>query len=759
MKKISSVVGNYPITLLFCIYIILFIIIEFISIKLAVITSVLIIVILALLKKDKFIEIVIISFLLLTISIYLLPSQVEFGTHTIVGEIKNIDYNYFDIKVEKSDNQKIKRPTYVRVYNSISNKKIGSKCLFKLELERIKKASNPGEFSNKNYLNSLGITAISSSYELIQSVKPSKIKYHFIKIRSTIIDKLEVLPVNERGLLIAMLLGDKSKLGKETKNSYETSGLAHLLVVSGLHLTILVTVIKLILGKLNVKQTYQTLVIIILIWCYAFLTGFRFSIIRAGLMISSYIIFKNFNKKITKIDNISLAAIIILVIYPYALKNIGWQLSFSATFGILTFSKKIMKRLPDYKISKPLSVIISAQIMTLPIVINNFNQISLMLIPANLLIVPITTLILIIGLASLLPIVSFVFISLIDTLLSWHIILASWFASFDNLVIFIKDWPTVLVIIYYVLIFVLFHTSLINLKKLLTCVFVFILIFFNIDFRTEVVFLDVGQGDSAFIETSIFDDNMKMLIDCGDTNEYSDSGNEVLVPFLKSRGIKKLDYLFLSHAHKDHIGGAISLLEEIDVGEVCMSLRSLNYESETLEKLIRKCKDKEIRIKLLFKGKNMQISEDVIIKVLHPKLKVNYSQNNSSLVLNLFLDGINILFTGDIEKEAEIHLVNEFRKNLAADIIKIPHHGSKSSSSEKFLNYVNPIIAINSSDKDHFLNHPDNEVILRYNNRKTNLFRTDIDGAITITIKDYIDIECYLSKKEDKIWLSQQWMS
>src|SRR6056297_2207382 len=92
MKKISSVVGNYPITLLFCIYIILFIIIEFISIKLAVITSVLIIVILALLKKDKFIEIVIISFLLLTISIYLLPSQVEFGTHTIVGEIKNIDY-------------------------------------------------------------------------------------------------------------------------------------------------------------------------------------------------------------------------------------------------------------------------------------------------------------------------------------------------------------------------------------------------------------------------------------------------------------------------------------------------------------------------------------------------------------------------------------------------------------------------------------------------------------------------------------------
>jgi len=757
-NRLSGVFGDSPLTLLFCIYITLFISIEVISIEFSFFLGFSLLVIVIILKKKLLIEITLISLLLLIISINLMPMQAKLGSQTVVGKIKSINHNSFDFKIE-NDKHILIGSSYVRVYDEIPNKTVGSKAVVKLELTKIKEARNPGEFSNKKYLNSLGITAVSSSCDLIKAVKSNKIQYYINRLREILLESLKKFPLKEKDLLTAMLLGDKSKLSDEIKGNFQNAGVSHLLVVSGLHLTILVAIIKYIFDKLSIKDAYQIIIIIPIIWIYALLAGFSFSIVRASLMNSTYLIFRYFNKRISKVENILLVVIIVLVIYPYALKNVGWQLSFLATFGILVLTKKISKKLPKSRLNTSLSVILSAQIMTFPIIVTNFNVISILLIPANLLMVPLTTFILVSSLTTFVPYIGHFLIGLVTFALRIQMNTTAWIASLESFIFFMKDWPLHLIIIYYLLIFVIFFTKFINLKKILLAGFVFIFIFIHIDFSSQVVFLDVGQGDSAFIETSIFEGNQKILIDCGDVNKYEDSGKDILIPFLKSRGIKKIDYLFLSHAHKDHIGGAISLLKTIEVEEILMSLNSLQYESTQLDDLISIINNKNIKVRVIEQNNRVEISNNSFIDVFNPKENSNLSENNSSLVLKFVIDDKNILFTGDIEKEAEKNLLDKYDNSLKADILKIPHHGSKTSSSELFVKTVNPKVAINSSKKDHFLNHPDKEVILRYNNKRVNLFRTDLDGAITITIKDYLHIQSFLSKKEEKLWLSQQWMS
>jgi competence protein ComEC len=245
----------------------------------------------------------------------------------------------------------------------------------------------------------------------------------------------------------------------------------------------------------------------------------------------------------------------------------------------------------------------------------------------------------------------------------------------------------------------------------------------------RVTFLDIGQGDASVVELP---DKKVMLID-GGTHE-PDMGRRVVAPYLWSKGIRKVDYIVLSHPHSDHFGGLIYIIDNFDVGEIWSNGRS----SLEAEDLFRKIREKNISYSILSRGDLLE-GEKYKIHVFHPYHEFYAgsprgelsNQNSDSLVLRIESDNTSLLFTGDIEMEAEDNLLH-LGKWLESDIIKVPHHGSSTSNSGEFIRAVSPDTAVASAGRNNPFKHPHQETLWRYRDEGVRLLRTDIDGAVTI---------------------------
>jgi competence protein ComEC len=253
----------------------------------------------------------------------------------------------------------------------------------------------------------------------------------------------------------------------------------------------------------------------------------------------------------------------------------------------------------------------------------------------------------------------------------------------------------------------------------------------------RVTFLDVGQGESSVIE---FPKGEVMLIDGGKAEP--DMGRMVVAPYLWSKGIKRIRYLVLSHPHPDHYGGLMYIIDNFKVDEIWLNGRK----TEEAEKFFTKIVERKVPYRILKRG-NLLESRDYRIYVLHPydvfyagSLRGDFSnQNNDSLVLKIQYNDISVLFTGDIETEAEENLIH-LGKWLRSDIIKVPHHGGRTSSTEEFLQMVRPKVAVISVGRNNPFNHPHIETIRRYKDVGAQVFRTDRDGAITLlSVQDDTD--------------------
>ena len=249
------------------------------------------------------------------------------------------------------------------------------------------------------------------------------------------------------------------------------------------------------------------------------------------------------------------------------------------------------------------------------------------------------------------------------------------------------------------------------------------------DNNFSITFLDVGQGDSSLVELP---DKRVMLID-GGTHD-PDMGRRVIAPYLWSKGIKDIDYLVLSHPHPDHYGGLIYIMDNFKIGEAWVNGR-VTYDAE---KFFQKLQEKKIPYRALKRG-DMLEAGDYKIYVFHPydgfyadSPRGEFSNlNNDSLVLKIDTGSASALFTGDIEAEAEGDLLH-LGTWLKSDIIKIPHHGGRTSSTEEFIRGASPQAAVLSAGSNNPFNHPHEETIERYKNAGVRIFRTDIDGAVTI---------------------------
>ena len=296
-----------------------------------------------------------------------------------------------------------------------------------------------------------------------------------------------------------------------------------------------------------------------------------------------------------------------------------------------------------------------------------------------------------------------------------------------------------MIIVYYLIIYLSFNKdtndksnrnfSVLKMITISLIVLQFIIIIFPKNY-IEVNMIDVGQGDSTLIKTN----NYNILIDGGGSENSSyDVGESVLVPYLLDNTNGTIDVMFISHFHEDHSEGCISVLDKLKVKKIVIGTQP--NQTELYYTILKIAKEKNIQIITLTKGDIFSI-DHIKFSVLFPdkELQIAEDLNNNSLVIKMEYYSTSILFTGDIEKEAEKILIEEYTNNLNIDILKVAHHGSKSSSIKEFLEYTTPKISLISLGENNKFGHPNEEVLKRLEEVGSKIYRTDRSGEVTLKI-------------------------
>ena len=403
--------------------------------------------------------------------------------------------------------------------------------------------------------------------------------------------------------------------------------------------------------------------------------------------------------------------------------------------------KKIRREVSKNKIIQSIAdsliLTISANILIAPIVISLFKKISLSMLIMGIIISPFIFVIEVIGIFIII-IPSFI-LKFLKVPIEIFISIFDFLSSINFLTIYLKVPNIIQIILYYTIIIkFLFKSKRKIVNKILTSIIVISIISqliqssYSMLFRRfEINLIDVGQGDSTLIVTP---KNKKILID-GGGNENYDIGANVLIPYLLNKKIKQIDYLMISHFDTDHVGGTFKVLEKLKVKQVIISQQK--EDSSNFQKFLEIAKKRNIKIIVVKAGDKIQIEKNIYIDILWPTEKMKIEDNplnNNSIVAKLIYENTSILFTGDIEAEAEKEIVKKYDKNLKSDILKVAHHGSKTSSTQDFIDKVNPKIALIGVGYKNKFDHPSYTTIKTLEKRKIKIYRTDLMGEINIKI-------------------------
>ena len=248
--------------------------------------------------------------------------------------------------------------------------------------------------------------------------------------------------------------------------------------------------------------------------------------------------------------------------------------------------------------------------------------------------------------------------------------------------------------------------------------------------QLRVTFLDVGQGDSIVVQTP---SGRTLLVDTGRLSDDDDMGRRVVVPWLRRRGINGIDAMLLTHPDDDHIGGAVTVLQRLRVSR--LFIYSDAIPTPNWERVLKTAKNRGCRTVPLCRGQMIDFHDGAVAEVLNPPagplFRTHHADNDASLVVRLRYGATSVMLTGDAEEFSEKDMIDS-GMDLRADVLKLGHHGSKSSSSEEFLDAVQPAVAIVSAGAKNVYGHPHPSVIERVTTRHIRVLRTDVDGAITL---------------------------
>ncbi len=663
-------------------------------------------------------------------------------------------------------------------------------------LTKLKQASNPGEFNYADYYQQKKITykftAKTGNLRWFTPKKLSPITQLKRFLNSTKENFTKTLSSGnkfpaEKSLLLRMLIGSKEHLPATLIETFRRTNTFHIIAISGLHIGIICGVFWCLMWAAAVPGKYRSASILIILWLYAIMVGLKPSIVRASLMFSGLAIAPLFNRRNHIINTLLFVALIYLLIWSRELNSLGSMLTFISVLALIIgmpLLNLILKRFK--KIYPPeiydlehqkfklfylvfqyfLKIVCGTFVIwlfTWPIILTNNNLITPSSWLANLLAIPALSIVLILGFATLL--FSFIWpyaaqlINFIN-LFCLHILIKSinFIGTFPGSFFSIKSLSAEILFFYYAAL----ALTLIWIWKLFTPVkknlvimrwigfaglagwFLFAGSFLKQKnysyFKTlEIVALDVGLGDAMVIHTP---ENKNILIDAGVRYGSFSMGEKIVVPYLRSEGINSLDAVICSHFDRDHIGGIIEVLENLKVDKIFSPPDiSLNPLAAKLKKIAFK---KNIEWCEPFQGQKLFFGA-LTGTVLNPPPIVtkwnkdidDWEDNTWSLVIRWEYDGHSFLSTGDATITSEIIQMEtcENLKSLRSDILKIGHHGSKTSSSEKYIDVVNPALAIFSVGQNS-MGLPSKKIINRFNKRKIPIFRTDKTGAIKLILNE-----------------------
>lgn len=574
------------------------------------------------------------------------------------------------------------------------------------------------------------------------------------KIRNYALDNIDSrLSARVAPLTKALILGYKNELTVETKNDFSRSGVAHIMAVSGMHVGFVVAPFWLIIPWLWQRRYGKAgglLIITLLLLLYAGLTGFSPSVCRASLMLWLFVYARLYNKLKDSINLAGVAVIILLIIDPFYLYNIGFQLSFGAVFTILLLIPKIQNNIPwRYRfgwrgmVVSTVTMSVVVQISLFPILVYYFGEFSIIGPIANTLVLPLLPVTLPAGFA-----VAMVGTSLADQLMAlaawpiemvflWVENVASWFGTRSYAYITIETMPVSLFALW--IAFIGYFASL-KIDHIRWKMFIIAGIALNVTVaevlvnkldrgRLEVTYFDVGQGDAIHIKTP---NNKHLLIDTGRWSPTSNSGDRILIPYFESKNIERLDAVILTHPHADHIGGMPDLLATMDIASVYMN--NVPYNSELYKNVNKRLREKEIPAEYLQAGDRIDLDRSIRIFVLGPEAyrSGDRNPNNHSVVIKVVYGQTSFLFTGDAEAAQERRLSARYGEFLKSDVYKVGHHASNTSSTDSFLNLVNPQFSVASLDFRNRFGHPGVEAVSRIGATGASQLFTSLEGAVII---------------------------
>ena len=713
------------------------------------------------------------------------------NTVIVQGKIYKIENTAFGkniylkgVEVENGEKNVSVKRIFVNT-EKIPNVKIGNIIKVRGKLRQFEEAANKGNFDSRKYYLSLGFYGKieAGTIEVINS-EYSGIRQGLYELRMEIIERLEKLCSdnkgifsiinNKNGIIGAIILGDKTDLDSDIKELYSVSGIAHILAISGLHISFIGMAIYRLLRR-RFRFLFSAAVSIPVVLSFGIMSGFGISTIRSIIMFILKIIGEVLGRKYDAITAISLAGLVLLVQNPFVVCNSGFQMSFGAIIAIVLILPIVEEILnTDNKIIKVLSANFTISLVMNPILAWNYYELPTFSFLLNIVVVPLMSVVIVSSIVGIFcSCIMFGFGKVVIFpgcgILELYTFLCNIINKSSVTSIVVGQPKVTIIIVYYaILLVVLFglknirteytraekerniikkETGLVlekkakkerrikgqNVKLRLACIVGFLLlnclIYYIPNPGFYITFINVGQGDGILIHG---DNGTKVMVDGGSTSEKQVAKN-CIVPYLKAEGIGTIDYSIITHTDKDHISGILEILENNNSNRIRIKnlvMPDINMKDDTYNELIEKAKLKKINVLYIKKGDTLSLGKTKI-KCIYPETTTTASDKNDyCTVLSVKNKTSKILLTGDISKEIEEKIKDDIEENYT--VLKVAHHGSNYSSSEKFLKKVNPKYSIISVGKNNSYGHPGNETMERLRKQGGVIYRTDEKGGITI---------------------------
>jgi competence protein ComEC len=616
---------------------------------------------------------------------------------------------------------------------------------------------NPGQFNYRRYLNLKGIFYVSYAEASSLHILPGnegafwqRFILEPLRVRVRNIMNRFVRPPT-RDILKALILGERQDLNREIYTEFQKTGVVHVLAISGLHVGFILLIFLTFFGIFPFSRKLRYGLSFLMLGLFVALVNFKAPVVRASLMALLYFGVPLLQRRTQPLNILGVAALVILLVDPAQLFLPGFQFSFAAVGGILygfpvlkekiavPAGKTFWYRFANHWIIQPLLVSFCAILGTLPLTWWYYGVIQLGALIINVFVIPLIGL-LVIG-AFLFVIVGFFnipvlygFAFLLERLTLFILKLVHWFS--------IRDWvqwrlphpSTIQIVLLGLLLVLAFQWGKSKQARIWgAAVFLWLMIAFwpQTTSNLRVTFMDVGQGDACLVQ---FPRNINVLVDAGDRSRWRDYGRQVVVPLLHYYGIKHLRYAVVTHSHRDHFGGMFAVLQNVRVDTLVVN--SYPDTLKSYQRFLALAKSKGIPVLLRRRGHTLNVGKNARAYILSPvplleKLRTHGGReiNNTSLVIEIVYGQTKFLLTGDAQREAE-GIMAGYGTFLRSAILKVGHHGSATSSSADFLQWVQPKFSVISVGERNHFHHPSPLTISRLFHLGSAVLRTDRIGAV-----------------------------